>query len=146
MNISYTRATEKEYWQFCKCFPFSCVDLIIFQNDAILLTKRTRKPFKGKWHLPGSMIRKNERMKDAIQRTAKEELNLYVKIEEFLGVYESLDSFRHDLSHAFIISILRGKIKPDFQSSDLKFFKKIPSNVIPIHYKMIQDAKTLHIK
>jgi len=54
-------------------------------------------------------------------------------------VYENLNNFRHDLSHAFVISRISGKIKTDFQSDDLKFLKKIPKNTVPHHKKMIKD-------
>jgi len=141
MKKSHKRAPEEEYQRFRNYFPFCCVDLVIFKNKSVLLTKRTCNPYKGKWHLPGSMIHKNERMKDAVRRSAKEELNLDVKIEKYLGVYESLNSFRHDVSHGFIVCVLSGKLKLDFQSSKLKFFKKIPNNVLPHHRKIIRDAR-----
>jgi len=54
-------------------------------------------------------------------------------------VYENLNSFRHDISHGFIVSPISGKIKTDFQTEDLKFFKRIPKNTVPHHKKMIKD-------
>ncbi len=137
------KAPQREYEKFCKYFSFSCVDLLIFEGDTILLSKRTREPYRGRWHLPGSIIHKNERMKDVVLRSAREELNLKVRIKKYLGVYESLNFYRHDISHAFIVSIENGKIKQDFQSSSVRFFKKIPQNILPHHRKMIQDAKNL---
>ena len=68
------------------------------------------------------------------------ELNLNVKIKKYVGVYENLNSFRHDVSHGFIVSPISGKIKTDFQSEELKFFKKIPKNTVPHHKKMIKDV------
>lgn len=134
-------ASEKEFNQFRRYFPFSCVDLVIFHNDSVLLSKRTISPYKGKWHLPGGIIRKNETMKTALKRAAKEELNLNIKIEKFLGVFENLNSYRHDLSHAYIVSFVNGKLKPDFQSSQLRFFKRIPSDILPYHRKIIHKAR-----
>jgi len=133
-------ASESNYREFCKYFPFSCVDIIIFEKDEVLLTKRTRNPYKDQWHLPGSMIRKNELMIDTAKRSAKSELNFDIKIENYLGVYESLNDFRHDLSHGFIVSKKTGKLITDFQSSNVKFFKRIPRNTVTHHKKMIKDA------
>jgi len=133
------KSSETNYNKFREYFVFSCVDLLIFDNDSILLTKRTQNPHKGFWHLPGSIIRKNEKMRDAVKRAAKSELNLEVKILNYLGVYENLNDFRHDLSHAFVVSHTSGKIMTDFQSDELKFFKKIPKNTVPHHKKMIKD-------
>ena len=133
------KSSEKDYNKFRGYFVFSCVDLLIFYNDSVLLTKRTQNPHKGFWHLPGTIIRKNEKMRDAVKRAAKSELDLKIKILNYLGVYENLNNFRHDLSHAFVISRISGKIKTDFQSDDLKFLKKIPKNTVPHHKKMIKD-------
>ena len=90
--------------------------------------------------MPGSIIRKNETMLQAVKRAAKNELNLNVKIKKYVGVYENLNSYRHDVSHGFIVTVISGKIKTDFQTKELKFFKKIPKNTIPHHKKMIRDV------
>ncbi|MEM2160016.1 MAG: hypothetical protein QXN55_03575 [Candidatus Nitrosotenuis sp.] len=52
------KAPQKEYDNFRKYFAFSCVDLIILDGKSVLLTKRTRNPYKGYWHLPGSIVHK----------------------------------------------------------------------------------------
>jgi len=134
------KAPQKEYDDFRKYFAFSCVDLIILDGKSVLLTRRTRNPYKGYWHLPGSMVHKDERLQDAVKRSAKEELNLNVKIKKFIGVYESLNKFRHDISHGFIVVPSRGKIKTDYQSDNYGFFTKLPSKTLPHHKKMILDA------
>ena len=136
------KSSKEDYNKFRGYFVFSCVDLLIFDDKgAILLTKRTQNPHKGFWHLPGTIIRKNEKMRDAVKRAAKSELDLKIKISNYLGVYENLNNFRHDLSHAFIASRISGKIKTDFQSNELKFFDKIPTNIVPHHKEMIRDFR-----
>ena len=137
------KSSTKNYEKFIKVFPFSCVDVLLFKNDAILLTKRTRNPYKNYWHLPGHMIRKNESMRQAVKRAGKNELSLNVIIKKYVGVYESLNSFRHDISHGFIVKIKSGDIKTDFQSKEMKFFKRIPRDTIPHQKKMIKDAKRI---
>lgn len=138
-------APKKEYDNFRKYFAFSCVDLVIFDGKSILLTKRTRDPYKGYWHLPGSMVHKDEKIIDAVKRSAKEELNLNVRVEKSLGFYESLDKYRHDISHGFVVSVAGGQMKTDYQSSDLRFFERLPRPLIPHHRKMITDALKLHL-
>jgi len=133
-------APKKDYDDFRKYFAFSCVDLVIFNGKSVLLTKRTRNPYKGYWHLPGSIIHKNETMIDTVIRSAKEELGLEVHVTKFLGFYESLDPYRHDISHGFVVSVLGGEMKIDYQSSDLRFFEHLPRHLIPHHRKMITDA------
>ncbi len=104
MKKKIKKSTEKDYNKFRKNFVFSCIDVIIIKNNSVLLTKRTQNPHKGSWHLPGNIIRKNETMRQAVKRAAKNELNLNVKIKKYVGVYENLNSFRHDISHGFIVS------------------------------------------
>jgi ADP-ribose pyrophosphatase YjhB (NUDIX family) len=137
--LGFKKATDGEYHIFRKQFAFSCVDILLIKDGSVLLTKRTINPHKGSWHLPGSIIRKNETMKQAVRRAAKKELNINVKIKKYVGVYENLNSFRHDISHGFLVSQISGKIKTDFQSNELKFFKKIPTNIVPHHKKMIKE-------
>jgi|TARA_B100001142_G_scaffold278480_1_gene288555 ADP-ribose pyrophosphatase YjhB (NUDIX family) len=137
------RASEVDYTKFRKYFTFSCVDLLIFRNDnSILLTKRTINPFKGYWHLPGTIIRRNETRKNAVKRAAKEELGKEIMIKEELGIYESIVSFRHDISNAFLVKFKNTKnIEIDFQSNEYQYFKKLPSKIPVHHKKMIIDAR-----
>ncbi len=139
----HSQITKKQYDLFRKFFPFSCVDLLLFENEYILLTKRTQNPYKGMWHIPGTMIRKNEKIFDAIKRAGKTELNINLSIISYLGFFESIDSFRHDISHGFIVKTKKLEIKTDFQSNDFKFFKQLPKNLVPHHRIMIKKAKKL---
>ena len=137
------RASEADYTKFRKYFAFSCVDLLIFRDDSsILLTKRTINPFKGYWHLPGTIIRRNETRKNAVKRTAKEELGKEIMIKKELGVYESIVSFRHDISNAFLVKFKNRKsVEIDFQSNEYRYFKKLPSKIPAHHKKMIIAAR-----
>tara|TARA_B100000029_G_scaffold44647_1_gene41190 strand:- start:756 stop:1181 length:426 start_codon:yes stop_codon:yes gene_type:complete len=138
------RASEKDFKKFRTYFTFSCVDLLIFDKKAILLTKRTINPFKGYWHLPGTIIRRNEKREDAVKRAAKEELGKEIRIKTELGVYESIVRFRHDISNAFIVSFKnKDTIKTDYQGDEYKFFKKLPSKIPAHHKKMILDARRI---
>jgi len=138
----FKRSSQKQFDKFRIFFPFSCVDILIYKKNSILLTKRNILPYKGKWHFPGGLIRKNEKMIDAIKRITKEELNMDVKIDEFFGTYENLNRFRHDISHCFLGHIHNCEMTHDFQSSKIKFFKKPPSNMIPYHAKIMRDVQS----
>ena len=79
------RVSEQYYQKFRKHFTFSCVDLLIFNKEEILLTKRTINPFKGYWHLPGTIIRRNETRKNAVKRAGRKELGKDVIIKKEIG-------------------------------------------------------------
>ena len=136
-NFQY--APQKIYDQFGKYFPFSTVDVIIFEQDHFVLIKRKIMPYKGLWHLPGGIVRKNEKIKDTAKRVVKIELNLDIELEKFLGVYENPIRTRHDITHCFIATI-KNKIDNNFENKSISFFKKIPHNTIPYHKHVIKDA------
>ena len=50
--------------------------------------------------------RKEEKIEDAAKQAVKKELNLDIKLEKFLGVYENRIRTRHDIRHCLIASIL----------------------------------------
>src|SRR2546426_12674268 len=114
---------------------------MIRNGQSFLLAKRTIPPYKNRWTFPGGVIFKTEKLYDAAKRIAKEELNLDVAIEAFLGVYENPIPTSHDISHVFIAASLRGTMKGDFQSSNLQFFKKPPKDMVPFQRKLLGDAR-----
>jgi len=73
--------------------PLVSIDVIIRNPDqCVLVGLRTNEPAKGKWFVPGGVIRKHERLADAFARIVKAEIGLEASIEnaKFLGVYEHL--------------------------------------------------------
>jgi colanic acid biosynthesis protein WcaH len=58
----------------------------------VLVGFTTNEPVKGKWFVPGGVIRKHERLANAFARIVKAEIGLEASINDanFLGVYEHL--------------------------------------------------------
>ena len=127
MNQNIKRAPDSLYDEFRQFFPFSTIDLLVIFEEKFLLSKRLNQPYKNMWHLPGGMIRKNEKMLSAVKRIGYEELQVTPKIKNFFGMYESMSKFRHDISHCFIVSINVKKINLK-DNPNLKFFSEIPKN------------------
>ena len=129
MDKNVKRASESLYNEFRNYFPFSTVDLLVISEQKFLLSKRLNQPYKNMWHLPGGMIRKDEKMIDAVKRISLEELGSTPKTMKFFGTYESMSKFRHDISHCYVVSVNMRKISFE-NNSNLKFFPKIPKNII----------------
>jgi 8-oxo-dGTP diphosphatase len=133
---------HKIFIQIEKYMPFSSVDILILKDQKIILTKRAISPYRGYWHLPGSVILKNERMADTVTRSSREELGIEVGNPIFIGNYETFTKYRHYITHLFIAKYYSGKIKLDFQSSAVITVhpSNIPNHTIPIQKLMIKDT------
>jgi ADP-ribose pyrophosphatase YjhB (NUDIX family) len=142
--LSKVKKIPKEIFDYIENYiPFSSVDIIIYYKDeGIILTKRAIRPYRGWWHLPGSVILKNEKIIDAVRRSAREELGVRLTEIQFLGNYELFTKQRHYITHTFVAQYESGKIKPDEQSSDISIVlpRKMPKNTIPVQRLMVQDA------
>jgi colanic acid biosynthesis protein WcaH len=87
------RVKEKGFRQVSKTTPLVSIDLIVRNKEGkVLLGKRTNRPAKGYWFVPGGRIRKNERLTDALQRIARAELGLVLTLDpaKLMGAYEHI--------------------------------------------------------
>jgi colanic acid biosynthesis protein WcaH len=84
---------KDEFAQVVRNTPLVSIDLIIRDPDQhVLVGLRTSEPAKGKWFVPGGVVRKYERLADAFARIVKAEIGLDASIDDakFVGVYEHL--------------------------------------------------------
>ena len=84
---------DEKFLRLVATAPLVSIDLIIRSEDQrVPLGKRTNRPAKGYWFVPGGSIRKNERIASAFERISKTELGQPLKLKEarFVGVFEHL--------------------------------------------------------
>lgn len=133
------------YKTFLKTFKFAprvAVSLLIEDsNKNILLTKRSKYPFKNYWHLPGSFIIKGELIKACILRILKEELGIdKVHKFDFILINENadLDPRGHviDLIYRICVNDYSG-FKSVGDTRELKFFKKLPEKIAFNHKEVL---------
>jgi ADP-ribose pyrophosphatase YjhB (NUDIX family) len=111
---------EDVFDKIARYAPIPSVDIVIWKDGKVMLTRRTIAPHKGFWHLPGSIVKRKERMTDAVLRCAEKELGIKVQVVRFVNYYELFTSIRHYISHLFVARYLSGDIKLDFQGSALR--------------------------
>ena len=111
-------------------------DFVVTYKKKILLLKRNNSPAKNYWFVPGGRVFKNEKMKDAIARVLKNEINisdrnllslkiggLYEHIYKKDNLFEDQSIDTHYIVQSIFIELKNiDKIKTDFQNSKLRFF------------------------
>ena len=92
-EVTSSPVNDDRFLNLVAIAPLVSIDLIIRSEDhRVLLGKRTNRPAKDYWFVPGGSIRKNERIASAFERISKTELGRALKLQEarFLGVFEHL--------------------------------------------------------
>src|SRR3989338_11001742 len=138
---------EELYLQIFKHVPILAVDGVVIKNHQILLAKRTIEPFLRLWCLPGGRMNIGESCEEGVFREMREETGLKCQIIKLLGVYSQpgRDPRGHTVTVAYLLKPIGGKLKSNFESSELKFFSldKIPTNLGFDHQTIIKDALSI---
>ena len=80
----------KLYNSIVDTMPILCVDVLIMYSNKCLLLLRDNEPAKGQYWFPGGRVLKNEYIKDAAVRKAKEETNLDCSFLKIISVEETI--------------------------------------------------------
>ena len=126
--------------------PLVSIDILLKRNDKVLLGKRVNKPAQGYFFSMGGRINKNETIDSAMNRIAKDELNIELKtIPKFIGVFEHFydDSIYEDISTHYVNLAYEYQVEevvdiPVEQHSEYKWFtigELLQSNQVHNHTK-----------
>lgn len=86
------------------------------EEHKILVTERGYGEFKDKWEFPGGKIEVNESKEEALKRELKEEMDLSINIEKYLGMIEhEYDNFILNM-HCFIVTPLSSFILKEHEA------------------------------
>ncbi len=111
--------------------PSLTVDGIIIQKNKLVLIKRGKPPFEGRYALPGGFVEYNEKVQDAVVREIMEETGLKTTVKDMLGVYSDpkRDPRGHTVSVVFELDVKGGQLRSGSDAKDAKLFSldKIPS-------------------
>ena len=107
---------------------------VIFNDDQkILLTRRAKGEFAGKWEFPGGKIEKGETYQECLSRELEEELSISVSVKSHYTDYVySYPDFSVNLI-AFLCSYEGGEIK---LTDHNKFSWVIPTDLR--QYKIVE--------
>ena len=151
---------EKLFLAISMLMPVPNIDLLILnQEGQILLSWRDDEYFGKGWHIPGGCIRFKETMLERAIETARIELHTEVEInpeplairDVIVGKNEPTPKVRaHHLAVLFECKLPeeyqidnRGMAEGD--AGYLKWFGKIPNNILKVHdcYKDIFEKKAI---
>src|SRR2546426_11961976 len=117
-------ARKREY----PMLPMVGAGALIYKGNSVLLVKRNNEPNKGKWALPGGVVKVGERVEDAARREEKEGVGLEIRLE---GLLDVLDDIHYDgkgrvLYHYVLVSYLAssqgGKVKLNGDAEEYEWF------------------------
>lgn len=134
--------------------PRLCVEVIINTPNGIVLTKRLIPPCIGMWHFPGGTVFMGEKLEEAVNRVADEELGINLEKEKkkkkMIGIIEYSELFNSVIGIAFLCELKEQKgrekeeqkgrekegeqrFRGSFQAEEIKTFHidEIPENMIP---------------
>lgn len=139
--------SEKDFQFIYSRVPRLCVDVVIKTEKGIVLTRRAIPPVEGTWCLPGGTLYFGETLFGAAKRIAKEETNLTVSPQGIVGAMEfrkevgRFNHKRHSVSIAVLALVTGGKIKQNWQSSEIDFFKVLPKKTYAVHGDCLVEHK-----
>ena len=123
----------------------AAVDAVIVRDGKILLIKRRKEPYFGKWAVPGGFIEWNETAEEAVVRETREETGVLVRPTRITGVYSSPKRDpRQTVATAFLCEYVSGEPKGGDDAEEAKWWplSKLPELAFD-HKKIISDALRL---
>lgn len=117
---------DAEWETIVRNVPIVSVDLVVRVGGGVVLGKRTNKPVKGEWFIPGGRVHKGETRLEAVARVAKEELGTDVEIVESLGAFENsyetseieIFNTKHNLANGYVVDPATDQFHPDDQHAE----------------------------
>ena len=128
--------------------PAVTVDIVLFHRSRdrveVLLIKRKREPFKGRWAFPGGFVDKDESLEDAASRELAEETGLSgIHLEQF-GAFgdPGRDPRGHTVSITFAAVLDRSRnAKPADDAADAAWHSALrPPRLAFDHKKILSIA------
>jgi len=122
--------------------------VVVWHEGKFLLGKRNIDPAKGMWSFFGGYVDRGEKVEEAAVREVKEETNLDVQLERFIGLYSEKGN-PHVLA-AYEASVFNGEVdnlvaQPE-EVSELAFFtwEELPALAFPTDQRILRDWRKLN--
>ncbi len=135
----------RDYCIFCKEYfydnPLPVASAIVTRDRKILLVKRGKEPYKGKWCLPSGFAETNETIEDAALRELKEETGIKGRIVGMVDVESCNNYFYGDLIFlTFEVTAFNSEAIPGSDTVSVKYFpvEELPDLAFKPNTKAVQ--------
>jgi len=144
-----TREMEEEvlrdFCSACKTYfyenPLPVVSVIMLADRKILLVKRGRRPYRGKWCLPTGFVESGESIEAAAMRELKEETGIQGRIVNLVDVDSGVNAFYGDLIFlCFEVEMSGGSLRAGGDTVAARYFpvERIPRLAFPANNRAVQ--------
>ncbi len=123
--------------------PSLAVDAVWLRGGRVLLVRRGREPFRGRWALPGGFVEVGETIEAAVERELREETGLRARAGSIVGVYSDpkRDPRHHTVSVVFRMHGRGGEPQAGDDAAEAAW---IPLDSLPglafDHSRILRDA------
>jgi 8-oxo-dGTP diphosphatase len=110
-----------------KKLPRVTVDAFVEDGRGrLLLVRRGRPPFRGRWALPGGFCEWGETTEECCAREMLEETGVTVRVEKLLGVYSDpkRDPRGHTVTVLYAARPVRGEAKGSDDAAEARWFTR----------------------
>lgn len=103
--------------------PRLTVDALVEREGQVLLIRRGRPPYEGRWALPGGFVEVGEKSVDAVLRELKEETGLRGSAPRLFGLYEDpgRDPRGHTSAAVYTVSCPVGEPRGGDDAAEARF-------------------------
>jgi mutator protein MutT len=107
--------------------------VVVDEGGRVLLSKRAKDPFAGKWDLPGGFLEEGEHPLDGVKRELREEAGIEIGDERLLGIWMDRYEYRsrvvETLNIYYTARLAEGTPEP---ADDVAEFRWFEANEVPL--------------
>ncbi len=129
--------------------PVPTADIVVRKSGdsrELLIERRRRDPFKGRYSLPGGHVDYGEKVEQAVLRELREECNVKARLVTILGVYSDpkRDPRGQRVTIVFVGDYTGGKVKAGDDAGSAKWLKlnkllKMKNVMAFDHHRILKD-------